>query len=527
MIKRTQPVNAARHWIASSISVLAVFFALAANAEPSLQLDSVIGVPGETVTLTLSIAGGTAEYGGLHIEFEVPQGFDFTGATARLGLGRFTIQSNTFFESPNSRLVLIAHSLGSNFGSDGDLLELRFLALQDAEAGASILRFTLSNISDSTGLALIVPQSVDGIITLEAAVGEGEGEGPALQEGEGEGAAPPEGEGQSEPVLSISGIITDDSTGEPLSCATVVATAASSDPIVVTTDLSGFYAFDDIPNAEYALDVFSADFTPQFESVLSDGSQEIELDFALAPRSGPDLVFGTVNSAPNEVEDTGQPLAGVRVTASQGGEVFDTVYSCATGEFEIQVPIGKGTGVTLDFEAPGFDIEPVEDPDPATPLTIVATPKIAIPGFIFGVVRNANTETPIEDANVWVFPSGQAALSFPRVTDETGVYIVGNLGSGQYKVKAQVTNFEVNTRTVSKSGDEVGLPVDLDMIPIEQFEGESGGETPPEGEGGCAAAPGPPALFPFRSFLGDVLILVSLAGALSLRRRRRAGKRGL
>ena len=113
---------------------------------------------------------------------------------------------------------------------------------------------------------------------------------------------------------------------------------------------------------------------------------DLAQDFPLESRPPAGLVFGVVNSQANESEGA-QPLSGVKVNAFVNSILFDTTFTCADGRFGIAVPGTKGVSVRLEFEAEGFEMKAIENPDENVAVDL--TPKIFVSGFIAGRVRIA------------------------------------------------------------------------------------------------------------------------------------------
>ncbi|MEK7793463.1 MAG: carboxypeptidase-like regulatory domain-containing protein [Candidatus Hydrogenedentota bacterium] len=288
--------------------------------------------------------------------------------------------------------------------------------------------------------------------------------------------------GEADP-FSLEGTV-NDALGYPVECASVVIKPDLEGAyiIVANTDRNGNYFAPEIPIAGFVfVRVWAPGFFDGFEEVMDPQSGEArQLDFELDVISGVPIVTGTVFRPSNAVEDFQQPLGGVKVVSLEiGGAIFQTVYTCSDGRFQAPVPTAKQGEVSLVLSAPGFDDQTITAA-PGSDIDVVLVPKFAFPGAIVGVVTNDGSA--VEGANAWVTPTGQSTLQHPRLTDDTGLFQVGDIGAGEYEVKVQTEGAEPAIRTVTKITDDEFLTVEIDVADIGGGEGE--------GEGGCAAGEG-------------------------------------
>lgn len=292
--------------------------------------------------------------------------------------------------------------------------------------------------------------------------------------------------------VTIKGVVFDaEDYGSVVSCATVIATNSQGEQIVSTVGFDGTYAFIRIPVDEYILEAQSPGFARTFATLTTSATGEVTINFPMEVRAVEGSVIGRVVG-----RVTGLALVGVRVDVFVDDVLVDTGYTCAEGRFEVRIPVAKGTNVRLEFSAPGFETRIVENPD--LELDIELEPKSIVPGNIFGTVFDDALDAPVENANVFVTPSGQGTLSISLVTDSDGLFLVPNVGAGDFEIKVQAQGQEIVTETHHRSSDSEQSVVDIVLNRIASQGCGAGIARGGRGSGG----------------IGDVMLVLLAIGAL-------------
>lgn len=246
---------------------------------------------------------------------------------------------------------------------------------------------------------------------------------------------------------SISGMVTDETTGEPILGAHVVAMVSDSGchHHDAWTDSNGYYIIEGLYPGSYQVKAgkfgYILEFYPNPVTVI-EGQNTPGIDFALTPEGGGGTgsISGTVTD-----EMTGNPIVGAHVCAMElggGCHGHGNAWTDSNGYYIIQ---GLQPGVyQVSAGAEGYI--PETYPDSVVVLAGQNTPNIDFalspmgePGSISGTVTDANTGDPIPHAHVWAhgeFGDGQAR------TDSLGHYTIGGLYSGYYFVTAWACGYE-------------------------------------------------------------------------------------
>ena len=241
-----------------------------------------------------------------------------------------------------------------------------------------------------------------------------------------------EGEGE-EPVAAwgmLRGTLTDRGSGEPISCATVVAHQSYRESVATVDDVGEYY-FDTIPAGDHRLTVYAPGYMTQEANVTIGRDALFVQDFALQSRGSVGAVRGSALD-----DRVNQPLSGVRVDALVDGEVAATAYTCATGAYELgQVPV-KDKVVQIRFMAAGYDSKTQEttiEPGQTVEVNAELHSKCALPGTILGVVRDTTGEQ-VAAAQLTAVKSG--GPGHPGESDARGEYVIAGLDDGTYTVSA-------------------------------------------------------------------------------------------
>ena len=221
---------------------------------------------------------------------------------------------------------------------------------------------------------------------------------------------------------TIWGIVTDSSTGDPISGANVTADTVASD----TTNEDGYYWITDVEPGNYTVTASAAGYQTSSETTTVLPGETTPLNFELTLLPG--TITGTVTNSL-----TGEPIAGANVTAngysattnSSGAYVIPDV---PLGNYTVTASAAKyvnqsktatvtaGTTTTLDFEL--------------TPLN----------GTISGIVTDSSTGDPISEATV-------TANGMSATTNSSGAYTISDVPAGNYTVTVSANGYEDSSQT--------------------------------------------------------------------------------
>ena len=240
---------------------------------------------------------------------------------------------------------------------------------------------------------------------------------------------------------TVSGRVTDSSTGNPIAGATVTVDAVASD----TTSEDGYYWFVNVEPGVYMVAVSAAGYESLSESVTVLAGEITTLNFELPPLPG--TVNGTVTNSL-----TGEPVAGATVTANGYSAITDSfgayvISNVSLGNYTVTASAEKyvsqsktatvtaGTTTTLDFAL--------------APLN----------GTLSGVVTDSSTGNPISGAAVTV---NGVSVS----TGADGSYSI-ELAPGNYTVTASKDGYESSSKTniTVIAGDTTTVDFELTPTP--------------------------------------------------------------
>jgi len=229
----------------------------------------------------------------------------------------------------------------------------------------------------------------------------------------------------------LSGTVTNATTGVGVVCAVVELTANDGETrITAVTDANGFYFFEPQEAGVYGVRVMGGIFeaTAQAPVELIDGAEAIERNFELTPSSANNTITGFVTDA-----DTGAPLVGVRVVASEFGTDISDTYTCSNGRYFL-VAIGSFINLRFSLEnyADAFQVEGPINNASLFPLQFSN-------GSFVGTVRVQTPNGPEPQAAARIILRGPSNTS--ALTSATGSFGLGELVHGDYSITATVPGF--------------------------------------------------------------------------------------
>lgn len=236
-----------------------------------------------------------------------------------------------------------------------------------------------------------------------------------------------------------------DSVGDPIAYATVKVFAQDGIPFEHTnTNESGQFLFDEIPAGSYTLTSSKAGLLTTSAlpaTIVENGTASIAFTMLPDPNAETITVYGRVLDALGDpiasskvelfIENAGVRQSVASVTTNPEGQYLFTelvsgiyvVDAGKAGYFSAETVIGEITDPSFNKYDVTLDIDPNFDT-----------------GTVSGIVNDMTTGLPIANAIVALYSIVGGTESMVRITrtNADGLYLFGNVGSGDYLVKATV-----------------------------------------------------------------------------------------
>ena len=233
---------------------------------------------------------------------------------------------------------------------------------------------------------------------------------------------------------TISGTVTSQATGLPISGALVEANLASIVVGFAVTDNSGYYVIPGVAPGSYIVDAYATDYQTGTAGAIVLSNQTTTVNFSL--QSSPGIISGTVTSAMG-----GTPIASTLVQVIYDGAVIDSTLTDSSGNYLI-TGVAPGS-YTVTAAATSYDTGVTGAIVSANETTIVDFSLAASPGAISGTVTSFVGSIPISGALIEV--SLDNTIIFSTLTDNSGNYSISGVAPGSYIVHAHAANYQTGT----------------------------------------------------------------------------------
>ncbi|MCA0989644.1 carboxypeptidase regulatory-like domain-containing protein [Guptibacillus algicola] len=225
---------------------------------------------------------------------------------------------------------------------------------------------------------------------------------------------------------SISGVITDEATGLPVSNANVqVLNDGGTVIATVLTQSDGQYLAADIRSGVYEVIVSHPDYGIKLGGAIVESNERTTLDLALS--SSPGSLSGIVIN-----QETKERVSGASVELrwlSPDGELIASTLTNDNGEYSIKgltpaiyTVVGFGAGLGSDLAS--IEIRPNQ-------MVVQNLGLFPLPSNVRGNVTDATTGLPIEDVLVRLVTSSGGFLQRAQ-TDSSGNYLIEGFDPGEY-----------------------------------------------------------------------------------------------
>ncbi|HSX13775.1 MAG TPA: carboxypeptidase-like regulatory domain-containing protein [Chlamydiales bacterium] len=246
---------------------------------------------------------------------------------------------------------------------------------------------------------------------------------------------------------TITGVVTSQSSGNPISGASIALIKGSQNVVATTTTvLDGSYTFLGVNPGQYSVRASAAGFETQILGAKASNNQTTTVDFQLL--SNPGTISGQVVDSVSLL-----PINGATILVSQNNFLIDRTTSDVNGEYTVNgLDPGSYTVVAL---ASGYQTElegAIVQGGQTTVLNFSLDPN---PGSVSGTVTAANMGLPITGAIVEIIFDNQVVES--TQTNALGNYTFSSLSPGLYDVLAHANNFQAQEISVVAQSNQTSI----------------------------------------------------------------------
>lgn len=246
---------------------------------------------------------------------------------------------------------------------------------------------------------------------------------------------------------TISGVVTSQSSGNPISGASIDLIKGSQNVIAsTTTAVDGSYSFTGVNPGQYSVRATAAGFQTQIVGAKANNNQTTTVNFQLL--SNPGTLSGQVLDAV-----TSLPISGAMIRVSQNDFLIATTTTDLNGNYTI-IGLDPGSYTVVALANSYQDaIEGAVIQGGQT--TILNFSLDSNPGSVSGHVSASNTGLPIAGAIVEITFNSRVIES--TQTDLSGNYTFSGLAPDSYVVEAHADNFQTKESTVVVQSNQTSI----------------------------------------------------------------------
>lgn len=263
---------------------------------------------------------------------------------------------------------------------------------------------------------------------------------------------------------SIAGRVTTAQNGEPIGCATVVATRLNTDDTAkAAVNANGNFRLEGLVTGDYTLDVVTARNIVSSEQATVDTADITLVKLSVDARDFPGALFGRVRQ-----RNTENFIIDALVQVFQNDVLIATTRTCSTGQYAFFDLFSKLKGtenVDVMYSQDGYDDETQNvnvDPEMGTEvdqdLGLKSGPVL---GSLTGQVVDGVTLQGIANATVTL----QGGVFVSTFTDANGLFVFPELISAAYNATASAAGFDEQIVPSSiKASPDVNV-IDFSLLP--------------------------------------------------------------
>lgn len=237
---------------------------------------------------------------------------------------------------------------------------------------------------------------------------------------------------------SLSGVINDQSTSQPLSNATVQISRGTTVVATAISAVDGSFSINGIAPGSYTISVNIPNYQIYTAGLVIVSGQTTTTTIALM--SNPGNVSGTVTDSVS-----GLGLPGTLVEVLQNSILIATHQTDSNGAYTIS-NLAPGNYL-LRITNTNYQSSLVSFAIQANTTTTTNVALISQPGSIVGFVLDNNTQSPIVNASVNVLMG--SFLIATATTDSAGKYVIGNLAPNTYQVNVQAMGYQIAVKAIT------------------------------------------------------------------------------
>ncbi|NGX37541.1 MAG: Bacillopeptidase F [Chlamydiae bacterium] len=237
-----------------------------------------------------------------------------------------------------------------------------------------------------------------------------------------------------EALADLSGTVTNEVTGAPISGALVEAIRGNQVRGFDITGADGTYLIEDLQPSNFTVVASAAGFQTEAIGIRLDNNTVNFLDFSLIANGG--TIAGVVTESA-----TSSPISGATIEVFEDTILIRTTTTNASGNYSA-ADLAPGNYVVI-ATATGFQTDAEGASVIQGQITTANFSLAGSPGAIAGTVTDSSTTDPIEGAFVAVF-DGPILIGFAD-TDASGDYTIPDLAPGNYTVVSTATDFQASS----------------------------------------------------------------------------------
>ncbi len=256
---------------------------------------------------------------------------------------------------------------------------------------------------------------------------------------------------------SITGVVTDAETSEPIAAANVSLLYSR---ISTTTDDNGNYSFDDVPAGDEVISASKVDYDGASQQIIVVTDETIEVNFELVPSGGGEPGFLSISGSVIDSESSAPIADALIILFGEGGRF--SAMSNVEGDFSFyDIPAGD---YVISTQAEYYEYVEQE-------IAVIENETVEVlfemvyvgggdpgPGSVSGMVIEEN-RTPVPDAALTLYND---LVTLETTTDLYGLFYFYDVADGDYIIRVEAEGFQPLEQEVTVAG-ETGIVLELTL----------------------------------------------------------------